>query len=66
MAEQFTEEEAAKYVELGGTACPKCGNHMLMGSIVQVKSGQAWQDITCDDCEIVFRDLYKLIGVEVL
>jgi len=60
----LTEEQVDKYLKHGGVCCPKCGCEEIRGSSVKLCVGGAWEDATCAECELKFRDVYTLTGVE--
>ena len=60
----LTKEQVDKYLKNGGIRCPKCGSDELQCSSMNYDAGVAWQDVTCEGCELEFRDLYTLTGVE--
>jgi len=51
-----------EYVKQGGVVCPNCGSHDICGESIEVNSGGAFQTISCNDCEAVWVDNYKLTG----
>jgi hypothetical protein len=57
---KLTNEE---YLEYNGTRCPKCQSEEIsIIDCMQVSAGQSFQDITCNDCNEVWTDHYKLTG----
>jgi len=60
----LTKEQVDKYLKNGGIRCPKCGSEEIRGSSVKREVGGAWEDVNCADCELEFRDVYTLTGVE--
>lgn len=46
--------------------CPLCGSHEITGGHVEVETGQAWQQVTCDRCGARWNEIYNIAGVELL
>jgi predicted nucleic-acid-binding Zn-ribbon protein len=44
--------------------CPKCGSGNLEGDPARADSGEAWQHVTCQDCEHTWFNVYKFSHVE--
>jgi len=62
---EFPKEKIDKYVASGGYVCPECESTAISSTEqVQTDSYSAWQLIECHDCGTIFRDVYKLVGVE--
>jgi hydrogenase maturation factor len=61
--EKLTEVQIKKYVDGGGVRCPFCSGDDIVGQSVQIEAGAAWQDMSCSDCNAVWTDSYKLVGV---
>lgn len=57
----LTEEE---YVKLGGGKCPFCRSNQIDGGFVNIEAGDAYQDITCIECNRVWTDHYILVGYQ--
>ena len=53
-----------QYVAKGGLRCPICGCDDIEGGPWDSSPGEAWQEITCRECESMWVDLYKLTGYE--
>lgn len=51
-----------RYVKCGGICCPFCGGGNIEGGPVEIDGGDAWQEITCADCEADWTDHYTLTG----
>ena len=60
----LTEEQIKKYIEGGGVSCPHCGSQDIEGGFVEIVSGEAWQDVTCNHCGKKWTDIYKLKSIE--
>lgn len=48
------------YVAAGGAKCPCCAGTAFYGGGVLIEEGKAIQDITCQDCEASWNDVYIL------
>lgn len=46
--------------------CPFCDGESIIYDTVEVDSGGAYQDCTCQDCKGSWQDCYKLTGYVVL
>ena len=42
--------------------CPVCGGADITGGETNVDSGSAWQEITCENCNATWNDVYTLTG----
>ena len=51
-----------QYVEKKGVRCPVCGSYNLTGEEVTIDYGQAFQWVSCDDCDSAWLDEYQLTG----
>ena len=61
---KLTENQKVAYIGSGGVRCPHCKSENITGSHIEVDSTSAWQDISCDDCEMEWRDIYTLTDIE--
>lgn len=66
MSDQFTEQQVKTYFKFKGNYCPECGSLDIEGRAFNADSLSAWQDITCNQCDTEWRDLYTLTGVDKL
>lgn len=56
-----------RYLDSGGNKCPICSSKNIMClENVQVDSDSAWQEVECHDCGGLWRDIYRLIDVEII
>ena len=62
----WNKEEADRYVRYGYTRCPICGSDNISGRSVQIDGNDAWQDVSCFECEAEWEDLYQLMGVTIV
>lgn len=54
-----------EYRDHGANCCPYCGSENIEGDgQIEADSSQAWQDVTCSDCEETWQDVYELVGYE--
>lgn len=42
--------------------CPNCGSHDISGGPVDIDGPSASQEVTCDECDAAWNDLYALVG----
>ena len=54
----------AQYIANGGLRCPICGCDDIEDGPWDGGAGEAWQEITCRECDAIWVDLYKLTGYE--
>lgn len=43
--------------------CPFCGSDNISGDSIDIVSGEAYQEITCNECENEWMDVYQLVGI---
>lgn len=55
----LTSEE---YVAKKGLVCPHCQGEHIDGKQLSVEGGQAFQDVSCNDCDAEWTDIYDLKG----
>ena len=62
MRQEFNEKF---YLDHHGSKCPYCrGNDIEGVGSWNIDGEQAWQEIRCNVCECIWRDIYTLTGVE--
>lgn len=44
--------------------CPFCQSSSITGESFEVESGQAWQEVECQDCGMRWHDIYRLSHYE--
>ncbi len=49
-----------KYLQSGGTICPKCYSDDIIGERIVLTKGSAYQDLSCFTCNAEWRDVYTL------
>ena len=59
----LTPTQVAAYLESGGNACPLCFSKNIEGGYLETDANIAWCNCTCNDCDAVFEDQYKLANV---
>jgi len=60
----LTKEQKEEYIKSGYAKCPFCKSDQIEGGAIDVDGPEAWQKVTCIDCEKVWNDVYKLVDVE--
>jgi transposase-like protein len=61
---KLTDEQKEIYLSSGGVICPFCESTDIFGGAVELDSGIAWQEISCESCGKKWRDCFKLTGIE--
>jgi transcription elongation factor Elf1 len=51
-----------EYVGKLGLQCPHCHSTNISGGEVNIDAGTATQEVTCDDCDSEWLDVYNLTG----
>lgn len=46
--------------------CPNCNSEDIVGGFVEIDSDGAHQQVTCQDCWMVWMDVYTLTGMEIV
>ena len=59
----ITQAQVTEYVHQGGGHCPHCGSDQISGGHIEVSGTEAWQEVSCMDCEAEWQDLYEMVGV---
>lgn len=49
-----------KYVAAGAGMCPFCRSGDISGGPVEIEGTTAWQDVTCNDCQHNWQDIYEM------
>jgi hypothetical protein len=44
--------------------CPRCGSGDINGGFIEVDGAGASQEVSCNDCNAKWIDLYKLVGYQ--
>jgi hypothetical protein len=52
-----------KYIKAKGLICPYCGAESIEGGFIQVEAGEAFQDMSCSQCEGKWQDIYRLVDL---
>jgi hypothetical protein len=55
-------QDHVTYLRSSGGYCPSCGSNIIEGSFVDIENGHAYQKISCNNCDAVWDDIYKLAG----
>lgn len=63
MSKAMNNEE---YLAAGGNKCPNCSSDNIEGGGVDVDAGHCAQQVTCNDCDAAWVDVYHLTGFEQL
>jgi len=51
------------YIKAKGLRCPFCESESIEGGFIQVEAGEAFQDMSCSQCEGKWQDVYRLVDV---
>ena len=52
------------YLESGGSACPGCGSKNIEGGRYASDADFVTLEVECKDCNFIWLDIYKLVGME--
>ena len=59
----MTNEE---YLSIGASKCPCCSSsNIAVTDHIQQDGCDAWQEVSCDDCNAIWHDVYKMVGYEI-
>ena len=62
-----TAELWKEYQIAEGNACPVCGSPRIRtDGTVRSSDLQAWQDMACETCGSLWRDLYTMTGIDLI
>jgi len=50
-----------QYLKKAAT-CPFCGSDNISGEEISIEGNEAWQEVSCNDCESSWQDIYELVG----
>jgi len=53
-----------RYRRTKGARCPFCGGDDVEGGPFTAEAGTAFQELSCNDCDHTWADLYELTGYE--
>lgn len=51
-----------QHIDNGATQCPYCNSYNIEGQEINIDSGSAWQDVSCNECGQEWQDTYTLTG----
>ena len=51
------------YIKAKGLRCPFCESESIEGGFIQVEAGEAFQDMSCSQCQGKWQDVYRLVDV---
>jgi len=64
----LTDQQIAAYLHGGGAGCPRCQSDNI-GTTDSLDcvggAGDATQQIECNECGLLWRDVYHLVGIEI-
>ena len=60
---QMTDEE---YIKGDGNKCPFCGSEDITGGSIDVEGHSAVQEVSCNECNKEWHDIYQLIGYQAI
>jgi len=55
--------DKATYIKAKGLVCPHCGAESIEGGFIQVEAGEAFQGMSCSQCQGKWQDVYRLVDV---
>ena len=56
----LTKAQIKKYVSSGGILCPYCNSDNIDSHM----NSQGYANVSCDDCEKSWREIWKLVDIE--
>lgn len=59
----LTANQKKVYLKNVAVKCPYCGSGDITGSQIDVEGNSAIQEVTCDNCDARWHDVYKLVDV---
>jgi len=59
----LTKKQQKEYIG-SNHKCPYCHSTNISGWRIETDDGEAYQPITCNECEKSWNDLYTLTGIE--
>jgi transposase-like protein len=62
---KLSREAAREHIRSGGVSCPCCGSSDITGGNVEIDAGRAFQEVWCEECSFSWKDIYKLVEIEV-
>ena len=61
---KLTEEQKKAYMKDAANLCPFCKSPDISGGPVEIDGREAWQEVSCNECNEQWRDVYVLSFVE--
>jgi hypothetical protein len=55
-----------KYVKSKGSICPNCRSKNISADGPEIDGEIVWVNVSCQDCEACWTDIYNLIGYDSL
>jgi hypothetical protein len=65
MTEKEVTEMEQLYLDKSGDACPFCESTEIVGGAFDSYLVSAWRSVECKSCGAIWRDMFKLIGIEI-
>ena len=56
------DQEARRFVAAAATRCPKCNSQNVDFAAMDIVGQSAYQEASCQDCDIIFYVVYRLVG----
>lgn len=53
-----------QYRQAGGCQCPVCGSDNIEANGSDVQGETCYQDVSCNECDASWNDVYKLVGYD--
>jgi formate dehydrogenase maturation protein FdhE len=63
---KFAEAERKQRYISDPNFCPECGSEEINAGHSTFENTEAWQAVTCDDCDAEWHDLFTLTGYELV
>jgi transcription elongation factor Elf1 len=61
----MTKKQKKDYIKSGYNKCPGCGSTDICGGSVEVDGNIAIQNVSCNECDKIWNDIYTLSDVEI-
>ena len=55
---KLTQDQKKQYMDGGANLCPFCKSADISGGQVEIDGREAWQEVSCNECQGEWRDVY--------
>ena len=60
-----TTARVREYWDACGSFCPRCKSDDIQAGAIDAEGDEAWQSVTCNDCQYEWFDIFLAAGIEV-